>query len=207
MKTFVPILLLFIIACNNNAPLPKAIKGAPVFRQSATAIKNSTPYETIKAQANCKTYDTKYQYIVDSLLPYWYGTAWNFYGTTQVPQQGTIACGYFVTTILRDAHLPIQRVHLAQQTASKIIATTCNNNSIARFNKVTELEKYFTTKPNNTMYILGLDCHVGFVIKSNNVLYFIQSGYIQPAIVKKELLSKSAEILASKTYMIGAVKL
>ena len=42
----------------------------------------------------------------------WNGTQWDFYGTTQVPQRGEIACGYFVTTVLRDMGVKIDRVNV-----------------------------------------------------------------------------------------------
>src|SRR5215212_694349 len=35
--------------------------------------------------------------VYDSIIPYWIGTKWNFNGITEVPQKGSIACGYFVT--------------------------------------------------------------------------------------------------------------
>src|SRR6476660_4877291 len=33
--------------------------------------------------------------IWKEIFPSWYGTPWDFNGTTEVPQQGKIACGYF----------------------------------------------------------------------------------------------------------------
>lgn len=36
--------------------------------------------------------------ITQKVFPYWYGTKWDFNGTTEMPQEGSIACGYFVTT-------------------------------------------------------------------------------------------------------------
>src|SRR5579859_7168832 len=41
--------------------------------------------------------------IRDTILPAWSGTPWDFYGTAERPREGTIACGYFVATVLRDA--------------------------------------------------------------------------------------------------------
>lgn len=41
--------------------------------------------------------------IIDSLMPCWYGTPWDFNGCTTEPGKGSIACGYFVSTVLRDA--------------------------------------------------------------------------------------------------------
>ena len=33
------------------------------------------------------------EFVVDSLLPCWYGTPWDFNGITETPGQGKIACG------------------------------------------------------------------------------------------------------------------
>src|SRR4051812_5282380 len=52
--------------------------------------------------------------VVETIIPEWIGTAWNFYGTSEKPHEGTIACGYFVTTILRDAGVNLARIKLAQ---------------------------------------------------------------------------------------------
>ena len=38
--------------------------------------------------------------LTDKIFPYWYGTDWDFNGTTQKPNEGKIACGYFVTCLL-----------------------------------------------------------------------------------------------------------
>jgi len=35
------------------------------------------------------------------IFPFWYGTEWDFNGTTQQPGTGRIACGYFVSTVLQ----------------------------------------------------------------------------------------------------------
>src|SRR5262249_4067776 len=59
--------------------------------------------------------------IFKEIFPAWYGTPWDFYGTTEVPQQGKIACGYFVSTVLRDAGWRVQRVRLAQQASENIV--------------------------------------------------------------------------------------
>src|SRR6188474_3208784 len=47
--------------------------------------------------------------IRDSLFTCWLGTPWDFYGTTQTPGKGKIACGYFVTTLLRDMGASVNR--------------------------------------------------------------------------------------------------
>jgi hypothetical protein len=37
--------------------------------------------------------------VTETIIPAWIGTGWDFNGITEKPQQGSIACGYFVTTI------------------------------------------------------------------------------------------------------------
>src|SRR5678815_5098001 len=49
--------------------------------------------------------------IYSEIFPSWYGTAWDFNGTTEVPQQGKIACGYFVSTV------PVSYTHLTLPTS------------------------------------------------------------------------------------------
>ena len=47
--------------------------------------------------------------VCSQIAPEWMGTPWDFYGTTQQPGRGKIACGYFVTTVLRDAGVRLRR--------------------------------------------------------------------------------------------------
>jgi len=54
------------------------------------------------------------QTITEKIFPCWYNTPCDFKGTTQQPGKGRIACGYFVTTVLRDAGFLIPRVKWAQ---------------------------------------------------------------------------------------------
>ena len=55
------------------------------------------------------------------LIPSWYGTEWDFNGITETPREGLIACGYFVSTVLRDAGYRLERYKLAQQASLHIV--------------------------------------------------------------------------------------
>ena len=72
--------------------------------------------------------------ISDALLtrvfPAWYGTEWDFNGVSQKPGEGQIACGYFVTTTLRDVGFNLQRVKLAQQPSQRIIETLSDSEDV-----------------------------------------------------------------------------
>ena len=58
--------------------------------------------------------------LITEIFPFWYGTGWDYNGISTVPQNGNIACGYFVSTTLRDAGINLDRIKLAQQGAKQI---------------------------------------------------------------------------------------
>src|SRR5678815_2190781 len=68
---------------------------------------NAAQKADVVAQARTLVTRTIYSEIFSS----WYGTAWDFNGTTEVPQQGKIACGYFVSTV------PVSYTHLTLPTS------------------------------------------------------------------------------------------
>mgnify|MGYP006200027111 CR=1 FL=1 len=55
------------------------------------------------------------------------------------------------------------------------------------------------------LYILGLDSHVGFLLKENNEVYFIHSNYFGSSVVTREVANESEALKSSETYYLGAV--
>ncbi len=76
-----------------------------------------------------------FEMITTDIFNCWYGTPWDFNGQTRTPQQGSNACGYFVTGVLYDAGLNIPRVNWAQQ-ASEVFITKMSKD-IRQFSNVT----------------------------------------------------------------------
>lgn len=143
--------------------------------------------------------------LCDSIWSHWYGTSWDFYGTTETPQKGNIACGYFVTTTLKHAGYNIDRVTLAQQAASVIITTLCGKGKtkIIGNNNTNALIKYLETQSDG-VFICGLDNHVGFIEKVGGKIYFVHSsGLTNQLKVMKEELSESMAIQYSNAYYVG----
>lgn len=182
----------WLFACNYPAPGPKAIPVEP------TITYDSLKHEMqLMREAVYKQYITARPSVQDSLVKatrayllsaitgnfftHWYNTPWNFYGNTRVPKQGTIACGYFVTTVLQDAGFNIPRTAWAQLASETMMKKM--NPDVKRYSNVSmaEFEKAFTGKPDG-LYIVGLDMHVGFISKVNGQLQFIHSSYYEPAI-------------------------
>lgn len=141
--------------------------------------------------------------IVDDLFPPWYGTAWDFNGTTEVPGEGSIACGYFVTTVLRDAGFHVQRVKLAQQASEKIVQTLVPPRSIWRFSNP-EISEVLARirRAGDGLYVVGLDYHVGFVVHEGERMDFCHSSYLGDAVVVCAPASADPAFV-SRYYVVG----
>lgn len=146
-----------------------------------------------------------FTFINSDVPDYWIGTKWDYNGTTRNPQNGTIACGYFVTTVLDDFGMKLKRIQLAQQVSSVMITTLCDSKSIKRFSSIEQVEQYVNGRNSEEIYIVGLDFHTGFIIKDKAKMYFLHSNYIQKKGVVKEELRHSKALLSSKSFMIGSL--
>ena len=142
--------------------------------------------------------------ITAEIFPQWYGTKWSFYGTTRIPRQGEIACGYFVTTVLDDAGFNIPRIEWAKS-ASEVFIKKLAAGNIKKFSdkSISEIENYLM-KTGNGLYIAGLDNHVGFVWVDGDVVKFIHSNYYQPEIgVMSQEISSDNPFSNSRYRVIG----
>ncbi len=143
-------------------------------------------------------------YLVDSIFEYWYDTEWDYNGTTLEPRKGKIACGYFVTTTLKQLGLNIDRVFLAQQASSVLIKEVCDEQSIKIFsNGNYKKMKEYVRKHEGNIFVAGLDNHVGFIVKDKDMMYFIHASGISPYKVVKDEIDDSGLITNSKYHMVG----
>lgn len=160
----------------------------------------TSPAQQAAVLAQARTVVTRSIYT--EIFPSWYGTPWDFNGTTEVPQQGKIACGYFVSTVLRDAGWNVQRARLAQQASENIILSLTTHPYVKRFRRVpisdfvTAVEKWGAG-----IYVVGLDIHTGFIVNTGGEIYFIHSSYVEPYMVVREKASES-KILATSNYRV-----
>jgi hypothetical protein len=143
--------------------------------------------------------------LLTEIFPAWDGTPWDFNGISEVPGEGAIACGYFVTTTLRDLGFKLPRIKLAQQPSQTIIRSLCEEKTIRVFDEkpldtiVTYLEKHGAG-----IYIVGLDCHTGFVVHDGTSMAFIHSSYFRPPrAVISEPIDSDNPLKRSKYRMIG----
>lgn len=142
--------------------------------------------------------------ISNHIFPYWYGTKWAFSGTSQIPQRGKIACGYFVTTTLEDVGYSLNRSSLACMASEQMITnltqkeyiTHISNTDILTFkNKISVLGK--------GLYNVGLDKHTGFILYDEIGIFFIHSGGQYPCHVRKENILDSKTLINSKYKVVG----
>lgn len=144
------------------------------------------------------------QSIVNDLFPFWYGTDWDFSGVTETPNRGKIACGYFVSTLLRDAGWKVERARLAQQASENIVLSLTDDRCIKRFRQVAIGDFAEAVREwGEGLYIVGLDIHTGFIVNIGGEVYFVHSSYVEPYEVVKERAVESKVLSSSKYRVIG----
>jgi hypothetical protein len=144
--------------------------------------------------------------ITQKVFPYWYGTSWDFNGTTETPQKGTIACGYFVTTTLRDMGVPLNRVKLAQCASEQMIRKLTTQKNIYHFSNMSLKQfEHNLVEKGDGLYIVGLDNHTGFIFMNGAQHYFIHSTGWFPFKVVKDVLKESKILANSKYRVVGKI--
>lgn len=143
-------------------------------------------------------------YVALQLAPAWYGTPWDFNGTSEIPQEGSIACGYFVTTILRDAGYPIQRVKLAQCASEQMIRQLTSQR--AYFNQVS-FEAFIQAmlSKGKSLSVIGLDNHTGFIYVDGKKVWFIHSSFVGTGRVCSEDASQCGILKGSAYKVVGFI--
>jgi len=141
-------------------------------------------------------------YLLNEIIPYWYGTQWTFNGYTSVPNQGTVACGYFVSTTLEHMDVNINRYKFAQQSAENEAKTLCFGNK--KNMRVFKNQDFYTDTVLNTipdgLYMSGLDYHVGYLYKKQGKSFFINSDYVFGYVLIAD--AEKADAFASQKYYL-----
>lgn len=165
--------------------------------------KNKTGWSRLSKKEKEKIFTTT---VTKTVIPAWIGTAWSFNGTTENPQQGSIACGYFVTTILRDAGLKLARIKLAQCASEEMIISLVQPGYIYRFSNVA-MDDFmrFIQQQGYGLYIVGLDNHTGFIYNDGEETCFIHSTFAGTRNVQKEKAASSRVLHSSRYKVLGKV--
>ena len=140
-----------------------------------------------------------------AMMRCWLGTDWAMDGTCSTPGSGQIACGYFVSTVLRDAGFAVERFKLAQQASQNIIGTFLPREDMhVRTGKNYDefLSEVISRGPG--IRIVGLDKHVAFLIVEDDFhLRFIHSSGGSPRCVVDEDRENARALKASNYRVTG----
>jgi len=144
------------------------------------AATNPEARAVVLIEARARTFEA----IAHQLIPAWKGTPWDFWGTTQIPGQGHIACGYYVSTLLEHAGFDVERVKLAQQASERIILTVTPRDLIWRTSDATVERSLAPLREHGDgIYMAGLDYHVGLLVQEDGETRWCDSSYLNPTAV------------------------
>lgn len=197
---------LFLPALLVSAPPPPTYAGLKQAVESKR-LDLAAAHEQADSAGKAALIDSARAYLFDritlDILPAWYGTPWDFNGTTRIPRQGAIACGYFVNTVLQDAGFRLPRVKWSQQGAEAITVKLSHRIERFRDRPVQELEAWLKAQGDG-LYKVGLDNHVGFIVVRGGVARFVHSNYYQREVgVMSEPLAGNNPLARSRYRIVG----
>lgn len=207
--------ILFLIACSFTS-----------FHDEQSTIKESKPYSAIVAEIEImqdslqKLYSTADSIQKESItksateflinkatqevFPAWYGTKWDYEGITQKPQEGRIACGYFVMNVLIDLGFDIPRYKWAQSPSEPVIKKLAGADIKRFFNKPVHDVGNYLKQSGTGLYVVGLDSHIGFIKVENDSIRFVHSNFYCPEIgVMSEALDTENPLNDSRYRIVG----
>lgn len=180
------------------------------YKTIISKIKSTKTYfKTLYANNKNKAIDSasKYLYykLINDIVPHWYGTTWDFNGHTNIPNDGLIACGYFVSTTLKHLGLNLNRYKIAQQAGlHEAIALQPKNKLKIYSNKTfSELKEKLNAIYTDGIYFVGLDNHVGYVLIKDKDIYFIHSSYCDNKVVIE--LAETSPCFRSNLYVFAEI--
>lgn len=179
---------------------------SPIGNYAQLKQKNGTLKRQFKDSSDSKKKEVFENYLLNDLIPHWYKTKWDFNGYTDIPNQGVVACGYFVSTVLKHAGCNLNRYTIAQQNPLNEAKTYALRDSVEIFNVDSrQLQTIFIQNNVEGVYFVGLDFHVGFLLFRDKELYFIHSNYINSEGVKIEKTIYSEAFNAASSYRISKI--
>lgn len=120
------------------------------------------------------------EHLLGRIIPPWMGTRWAFEGYSETPGRGTVACGYFVSTTLRDAGVRVDRFRLAQASPegeARSIGIDGKHVRLFRDSLQKGLPEV-ASRLADGLHFVGLFNHVGYLQKSGASIRFLHSDYV-----------------------------
>ncbi len=143
--------------------------------------------------------------LTGTLFPAWYGTRWSFNGISEVPGKGSVACGVFAGTLLRDAGFNLSRIGMGRLASEHIAQRLTGEGNIRRYSDrpvgevISDLQSW-----GPGLYLVGLDFHVGFMfVDDQNRVHFVHSSYVGRARVISERADGETPFLHSRYRVLA----
>lgn len=144
--------------------------------------------------------------VLPEMMRCWLGTPYDYEGTAEKPGGGVVACGYFVSTVLRDAGFRVNRYKLAQQPSENIMRTFLPAKK-CELRVGMEYERYMEWVEGHEegIYLIGLDTHVGFIVNRPGGMGFFHSSAIRGVGVVEESSAGAGALRRSRWRMLGGL--
>ncbi|WP_152611497.1 hypothetical protein [Psychroserpens damuponensis] len=162
-------------------------------------------YQTHPAKAIDSASHYLYSKLLNDIVPHWYGTEWDFNGHTNIPNDGDIACGYFVSTTLKHFGFNLNRYKMAQQAGLTEARMLQANAKLKTFRNLSfeNLKIKINSVYKDGIYFVGLDNHVGYVVIKDKELYFLHSSYCDDKVVIE--LAERSPCFTSNIYVFAEI--
>jgi len=164
-------------------------------------------YASIKNKISLDDSASNYLYhkLVNSIIPHWYETPWDFNGHTNTPNTGEIACGYFVSTSLKHLDFKLNRYKMAQQAGLNIAKALQEKSKLKVYSNKSfkTLKSLLNEAYSDGIYFVGLDNHVGYVLIKEQEIYFLHSSYCDNKVVIE--LAEKSPCFRSNLYVFAEI--
>ncbi len=180
-----------------------ALKSRTFAQRSAILSKTSKKESPFEQKVLSESADTLIR-AFDDYFRFWYGTKYDFNGTSQIPGKGKIACGYFVSGVLSDIGFEVNKRKMGMMASEGLIRKMVHKKNIHRFYKI-KMEKFLTKveKFPDGIFLVGLDTHIGFMRKRNGEITFIHASMMGQSCVVSENAAQSRTLARSKVKIVG----
>jgi hypothetical protein len=202
-KVLSPALVCFVLVAEPAVPLETS--RAALETQRLSLAKQWRASGSGRATARRVARGAILAHLDAAAFPAWAGTKWGFYGTTTTPREGEIACGYFVTTVLKTG-FKLERVVLAQQASAWLVKSVARGTEVTwlRYQTPKQVVDQVREKYGDGLYVVGFDLHVGFLRLDGPRAAFCHASYLAPGVVTCEDPLTSAAFF-SDVHVVGEV--
>jgi hypothetical protein len=144
--------------------------------------------------------------VMPEMMQCWVGTPYDFNGTAEKPGAGKVACGYYVSTVIRDAGFRVNRYKLAQQPSENILRTFLDGDG-CKLKVGEDYDRYadWVEGMEPGVYLVGMDTHVGFIVNRTDGMHFFHSSGWKKRGVVEEPRKKAGALRHSNWRMLGGL--